>query len=381
MTTLRGFLCFTGLAILLLTGLVGTSRAEILISSNLGNTWDPLIGAFPLFAFPSQTQFAGLQVMNSPFNAPMLTGSVQLQVECCQDMITRAPATPSGLSVQLVPFQCPPPFLPDPGPPSLAPPPALLRPLRRCPPTARLAVSVTPTTAAGALLSVTTSGTAAPGGYIATVHADSALGRSSIGVYVNVLPASWPADGPAPACPPPVTVMSLASISPTPFAWKASNLARTSYGVGVKFTSGSPAAGAGLLFTIVDPGATTGPIPRNVAIITFRNTVGWPVGMRTANSASCGSPGQQVTVSEGETKSFSISGTSTTTLVFSKSTCRAWVDAFDCWGRSALGLDDIVAFSEGPFWTLFGGRKVQIETVGNWGSLARPTSIATIRTQ
>jgi hypothetical protein len=103
--------------------------------------------------------------------------------------------------------------------------------------------------------------------------------------------------------------------------------------------------------------------------------------MRTANSASCGSPGQQVTVSEGQTRSFSISGTSTTTLVFSKSTCRAWVDAFDCWGRSALGLDDIVAFSEGPFWTLFGGRKVEIETVGNWGSIPRPTSIATIRTQ
>jgi hypothetical protein len=66
---------------------------------------------------------------------------------------------------------------------------------------------------------------------------------------------------------------------------------------------------------------------------------------------------------------------STTTLVFSKSTCRALWNAFDCWGQSALGLDDVVAFSEGPFWTLFGGRKVAIETVGDWASMPTPNLV------
>jgi hypothetical protein len=141
-----------------------------------------------------------------------------------------------------------------------------------------------------------------------------------------------------------------------------------------------PATGAGLQFTVVSPGGT-GPIPRNVAVATFKNTTGRAVAMRTSNSGNCAAPGQQVIVAAGETKTLSFSTASTTTLVFAKSTCRAWVDWFDCWGGSALGLDDIVAFTEGPFWTLFGGRKVNIETVGNWGALPRPNSIATIRTQ
>ena len=51
-----------------------------------------------------------------------------------------------------------------------------------------------------------------------------------------------------------------------------------------------------------------------------------------------------------------MSANSVSTLVFSKSTCRAWIDWFGCWGGSGLGLDDIVAFTEGPFWALFGGR-------------------------
>jgi hypothetical protein len=272
---------------------------------------------------------------------------------------------------------------PAPTGPALLDPLASPRPLRLCPPTARLALSVTPTSAEVALLSVTTSAAAAPGAYIAAIQADSPLGRSSKDVFLNVLPAAWPGDGRAPACPPPVTVISLASISPTPFAWRAANAAnaaRTSYGVGATFASGSPAAGAGLQFILTDPGGT-GPVPRSVTTIAFKNTRGRPVGMRTTNSANCAAPTRQLVVSQGSTQSFSISSASTTTLVFSKSTCRAWVDWFDCWGGSALGLDDIVAFSEGPFWTLFGGRKVDIETVGDWGSLPRPTSIVTIRTQ
>lgn len=102
--------------------------------------------------------------------------------------------------------------------------------------------------------------------------------------------------------------------------------------------------------------------------------------MRSA-SRNCAATGQQVTAAEGETKTFSMSANSVSTLVFSKSTCRAWIDWFGCWGGSGLGLDDIVAFTEGPFWALFGGRKVDIETVGDCCALPRPNSILTIKTK
>src|SRR5262249_41136311 len=158
-------------------------------------------------------------------------------------------------------------------------------------------------------------------------------------VFVNVLPARWPADGPAPACASGLAVISLASINPTPLVWKLTNPDRTNFQLAIAF-AGAYSPG-GLSLKVVDPRGT-GPIPRNTAIVTFKNTMGRPVGMRTVNSANCALPGQQVTVAQGETKSISINAGSTTTLVFSKSTCRAWVDWFDCWGGSGLGLDDIV---------------------------------------
>jgi len=88
-----------------------------------------------------------------------------------------------------------------------------------------------------------------------------------------------------------------------------------------------------------------------------------------------------VTVAAGETKSISFSSASTTTLVFSKSTCRAFINLFNCWGGNALGLDDLAVFSAGPFWTLFGGRMVSLSTVGDWSKIPVADSIATIKTQ
>jgi hypothetical protein len=84
--------------------------------------------------------------------------------------------------------------------------------------------------------------------------------------------------------------------------------------------------------------------------------------MRAIDSRNCASPIRQVVTAEGETKTMSMSAGNTTTLVFSKSTCRVLVNVGNCWGGLGLGLDDIVALSEGSFSSLFGGRK--IETVG-----------------
>jgi len=345
-------------------GVLPTSHAEILIDSDLGNTWDWLIGARPLNISPGETRFVALQLLNNPFVPAPVAGSVQLQVDCCKDMVSRAAVTPNGLSVSVCGTQTR----------------EILRNQRgfMMPDCTTTTVEVGATTPGRAFLMVETSNASVPGGFIAKINADSTAGRSSKEVFVNVLPAVWPADGPPPACAPGVPAISLASIVPTPLAWKPMNPDKTNYQfaaafMGVNFS-------VGLSVKIVDPGGT-GPIPRNIAVVTFKNTKGWPVGMRTLNNANCGSPGQQITVSEGQTKSLSISTGNTTTLVFSKSTCRAWNDWFGCWGGAFLGLDDIVVFSEGPFWAFFGGRKIEIDTAGDWGAILRPNSIATIRTQ
>jgi hypothetical protein len=346
MTRYWNFLRCAAVLILSAVGITRTAGQEILITSALGNSWDPLIGGNPFFLFPSETQSFAIGVMNNPF-APPFTGTVHLQVDCCKDLLSRTAVTPSGLSVQIQPLRCP--------------------PRRPCTVLPNNNVNVGPTLEGRAFVRATTSGTAAPGGYIATVSAVSALGTSSKEIFVNVLPASWPADGPVPICAPAaVSVISLASLTPTPFVWKRTHLASTSYVGAVAFAA--PNSAGGLQYTIVN--LSTGPIAPTVALVSFKNTKGWPVGIRTTDSRNCGAPSQQVVVAEGETKSFSFSATSTTTLVFSKSTCRVW-NVGDCWGRTALGLDDIVAFSEGPFWGLFGGRKVLIETVGDWGSIGR----------
>jgi hypothetical protein len=346
MTRHWNFLRCAAVLILSAVGISRTAGQNILITSALGDSWDPLVGADPIFLFPSEFQYSEIVVKNA--SAPPFTGPVHLQVECCKDFISRTAVTPNGLQVMIQPRRCP-----------------LPAPTCRIYRDDNVNVNVGPTLEGRAFVRATTSGTAAPGGYIATVSAVSALGTSSKEIFVHVLPAIWPADGPAPACSPVVSVISLASLTPTPYVWKRTHLASTSYVVAIGLPA--PHSGGGLQFNIVFPGGT-GPIPRNTAVVTFKNTKGWPVGIRTTNSRNCGVPGQQVVVAQGDTKSISFSATSTTTLVFSKSTCRAW-NLFDCWGHSALGLDDIAAFSEGPFWALFGGRKVQIETVGDWGSI------------
>jgi hypothetical protein len=362
------FLLVSALSIATCFSTARTSSAEILISIDVGRSWDWLTGALPLFVHQGQLQWWNVvRVMNNPISTSVLNGPVRLQVECCKDMVSRAPVTPSGLSLRVVP---------PPGCQFVGPGPVLTL---FCPVSTTPVATVTVTSASPGLahLIVEASSNATPGDFIATLHTDSVLGHSSQEVFISVLPAAWPADGPAPTCVPALTLLRLASINPTPFTWKSRNLDKTVYRLGARFAASIVEAGLQLNF--VDPGGT-GPLPRNVAIVTFKNTIGRPVGIRTVDSRSCGSPGRQFTVAAGATASFSISSASTTTLVFSKSTCRAYLDWFNCWGGSGLGLDDIVTLSEGPFWTLLGGRKVDIETVGDWGAMLRPNSILTIRT-
>ncbi len=198
-------------------------------------------------------------------------------------------------------------------------------------------------------------------------------------MFFSVVSATLPPDGPAPACPPPTIVVPLGSTTPPPFAWKRSIPARTTYVLAAAFSTGALRWGGWLQLTFTNP-SVSGPIPLNITVVNFTNTRGWPVALRTVDSRNCAAAGQQIVVAQGQTRSVSFNSGSTTTLVFSKSTCRAWVDWFDCWGRSALGLDDLVTLSEGPYWTLFGGRRVDIETVGDWGAIPRPNSVAVIRT-
>jgi hypothetical protein len=376
MTTRQKTVFVCAFSVLSLLAIPWISEAVILIGSDTGASWDWLTGANPLFVSPSQMKFAGLEIRNDPFNLPAFTGQVQVQATCCKDMVTKAPVTPAGVTVQITPTRCFVPNLLETLPPReirrdfpLGTP--NLERLPPCPATSGATVSISGTTSGSAFMRLSATTGATAGGYIATISATSPQGQVTKDLFFTVLPAAWPGDGST--CPAGLASnISLASLSPTPFVWKTTHAASTSYQVGVGFIGSRP--GTGMEFKIVDPGGT-GPLPRNVAIITFKNTKGWPVGLRTTNSAMCNTTGQQVTVAEGETKSISISTTSTTTLVFSKSSCRALINMANCWWGSALGLDDMAAFSTGPFWTLFGGRKVAIETVGDWGTLIAPNMV------
>jgi hypothetical protein len=368
---------------------VQLAGAQIQIGNTGGNAWDPLVGANPYFVFPGETQFRAVSVANNPFASPAYTGPVRLSVTCCFDYLTKTPVAPN-LYMLMVPYECRPIVASTGntltvGPPR--PPVMVDRPLRvplpPCPADTTVTVNVGPSTPAQAFVLASAASAATPGLYIAKVQADYTLGTSmqktEMEMFFSVVPATLPPDATSSVCPPPTIILPLSSITPPPFAWKRANPARTTYAVGAAFTTGPGNAGGGLTLTFSNV-STTGPIPLNVTVVNFTNTRGWPVALRTVDSRNCAAPGRQIVVKQGETKSVSFNSASTTTLVFSKSTCRAWLNWFDCWGQSALGLDDLVTLGEGSFWTLFGGRRVDIETVGDWGKIPRPNSVAVIRT-
>ena len=334
----------------------GMARAEVLATSDIGNTWDWLTGSNSWVVVASQSQYSNVTVMDNPFNLPFFSGPVHVQVECCKDQSTNAPVTPSDLSVFLAWDQlcvrtvvgtkiCS--WMDDPGGADF---------------------EVSPSTSASAKLHVRTLATPTTGRYIATLRADWAQGTSTSDVYVNVFPR-WPADGPPPACVPGLEVIALGSLDP--ITWKQSHRTQTTYTVGVGLRS----IAAGLDFTVRDFG-NTAPVTPTTSVVKFTNTLGRPVFIRRSNSGSCGSSTASITVSQGQTVTLSLGALNTTTLIFSKSTCRAVPDIFDCWGGAGLGIDDVAEFSEGPFWSLFGGHEVDISTVGNWGALPAPNSVS-----
>lgn len=84
---------------------------------------------------------------------------------------------------------------------------------------------------------------------------------------------------------------------------------------------------------------------------------------RSSDSRNCAVPGRQWEAHVGNAPTtLSISTADTTTLVFSRSVCKSFF--IFCWGGAVL--EEVFTFSEGAFWTLFGGRAVDIRTVGKW---------------
>ena len=209
-------------------------------------------------------------------------------------------------------------------------------------------------------LSVTARPGAIVGNWIIWVGAEDTNGRvmSSIPLTVNVLPP-WPAAGPSPRCASTLNILDLSAIEPMPYVAKTRMPSLTSFPIAAKV----PRAQVGLQFTIRSAGVNP-PLAPNQAGVKLINSQGRAVGIRNSNSNDCAIVNSTLMAEAGGVPAaLGISTADTTTLVFSKSTCRFWF--IGCW---SWGLDDVVQLSEGALWTLFGGREVEIETVGDWSN-------------
>jgi hypothetical protein len=351
-----------GLVIGVLVGRSSLAHAQVNVGNSGGGTWDWLLGTNSLFLLPGESQYTTISVYDDPLHTPMYTGPVDVSAQCCNGFPSMSLLTPSGFSVSLAPLQICTRGTPRiPGQCWFEDVPGITT------------VDVSPGSSSDIKLHLRTAANATPGRYLTTLEAMPTQATSTSDVIASVLPG-WPADGPAPACLPGLEVIALGTLDP--IAWKRQNPSRTTYTVGV----GLQSIAAGMEFT-VEP-LTTTPVPQwpddsqvKIAIINFTNTAGFPVTMRTSNSANCAAPSQSIDVAAGQTQSLAISTNDTTTLIFSKRTCRAVPNLFNCYNGAGLGSDDFAEFSEGPFWALFGGRMVDISTVGDWGALPAPNAV------
>lgn len=318
---------------------------------------DWLLDPFSLFVAPGHpaTSVIGISPSNPNFpTAPPFNGRVKLTVTCCG--IPGAPGLANpGLDLRLNQSQ-PQAF----GWPRSVPAWLLERLALTGNTIALNSVSLDVLgVAQQADLRVTARPGAVAGNWILWVGAEDMNGRvmSSIPLTVNVLPP-WPAAGPDPRCGT-TRVLDLSAIAPIPYEAKAKRPSLTVYTLGATV----PRARVGLQFTIRNAGITP-PLAPNEATVKLVNSQGRVVGVRNVNSNDCTIVNTTLLAEAGGVPAtLGISAAGTTTLVFSKSSCRFWF--IGCW---SWGLDDVVQLSEGALWSLFGGREVEIETVGDWSN-------------
>ena len=79
----------------------GMASAQLLLTVDHGFSWDPLVGANPMFNFPGEIRSTAVSVREAPFGPGQFTGPVRLSAECCKDALTRSPIVPAGLSVEV----------------------------------------------------------------------------------------------------------------------------------------------------------------------------------------------------------------------------------------------------------------------------------------
>ena len=352
--------------LLVFVPLVVRAQSVSLSASNGNGTSDWLVHPNPLIVAPGQPASAIITIDPTGFPpVPNYTGRIMLSAICCEiPGNPTAPRVNPGLDVSVV-RQTIPLVSPD----SRLVPDLLRQPF---PSLDRLAPAFIDVDVAGQPTQVRLNLTPQPvvgfGNVFVRVTAEDPIRgiNQSIRLLVNVLP-TWPPDGPAPACVPGLQVIPLSSLSgpqPGVYSWKASNPTRTSFAVGIA----DSAQQIGLEFNIRDERATP-PLPPTRAVVRFTNTRGQPVGIRRSDSRNCAVPGPQLWAHVGNPPiTFTINTSDTTTLVFSRTVCRAFF--IFCWGRH--GSDDVLQFSEGAFWTLFGGRAVDISTVGKWDKAINP---------
>lgn len=277
---------------------------------NVDPIFDPR--AIPVFSGSSATSTITL-ASTSYF------GTLNMTPSCCLDLVTSAPVSPSGVTVTL-----------SPGSFTFAPPQA--------PGTAVLSLSAFQAT---------------PGKFVAQVTAADPVNTFSdtVGVGFEVLPP-WPGDGPNPACMPGLQVLPLSSLDL--FAWRQPMMTAPSvFSTGVAISSTDPhCAPTGVCAGLeLDLSGAPGFSP-NLTMITFKNsTHSGFVKVTSSNSANCAAS-TTFTIPAGFTLPVLFAKASTTTLIFS-----------DASGNTPVAK---AQFSEGPFWTFFGGRNATINFIGDW---------------
>jgi hypothetical protein len=360
---------FLSFLLVLASFVVSAQQQKVSLSASRGThtSTDWLVHSNSFFVAPGQPGSSVITIdpryRDASLNEQQYTGRLSLSASCCLIPYARGWVGP-GVTVSVGPQ--PPTFL-DLGRET----PAWLRERLG---TNRLTLSSSFVDIAGQPTSVTLNATAGPlsdlvpGNFLVEIGVEDTTQdiESSISVMINVLPP-WPPDGPAPACTPSLEVLPLSSL-PGPdsrfanvYAWKAGNPTSTSFTFGAKEQQERRGA-AGLEVTVRDEGLSP-PLPTTMAVVRFTNTEGSPVGIRSSDSRNCAVPGRQWEAHVGNAPTtFTMTTADTTTLVFSRSVCRG--SFIFCWGGT--DLEDVFAFSEGAFWTLFGGRAVDIESRGKW---------------